>query len=87
MKNVGRYSWKRRCRRAGNLAFRRSCLLSLHLEGGMEVNVVEPLFAGRGGCHEGTMKALTYERLRVDIEEAQSLSERLTSALDQKREV
>ena len=75
MKNVGRYSWKRRCRRAGNLAFRGSCLLSLHLEGGMEVDVMEPLFAGREDCHEGTTKALTYEMLRVDIEEAQPLSE------------
>jgi hypothetical protein len=70
MKNVGRYSWKRRCRRAGNLAFRGSCLLSLYLEGGMEVNVMKPLFVGREGCYEGTTKALTYERLRVDIEEA-----------------
>jgi hypothetical protein len=87
MKNVGRYSRKIRCQRAGNLAFRGCCLLSLHLEGGMEVDVTELLFAGREGCHERTTKALTYERLRVDIEEAQSLSERLTSALDQKREV
>ena len=41
----------------------------------MEVDVMEPLFTGREGCYEGTTKALTYERLRVDIEEAQSLSE------------
>lgn len=36
---------------------------------------MEPLFTGREGCYEGTKKVLTYERLRVDIEEAQSLSE------------
>jgi hypothetical protein len=41
----------------------------------MEVNVMKPLFAGREGCYGGTTKALTYERLPVDIEEAQSLSE------------
>jgi hypothetical protein len=73
MGHVGRYSWKRQCRRARNLAFQGSYLLSLHLEGGTEVEVMELLFVGQKGCHEGTTKALTYERLCVDIE-AQSLS-------------